>query len=317
MNAFRFHSPAWLLLLLALPLLAWWIGGRRRGAAALRYPSLALLGSAAAAVRNGPGAWLAALRWLALALLVVALARPQVEKADTREDSRGINIVLALDFSGTMRTRDFYLDGRRVARSEGLKRICGEFIQGRPNDRIGLVWFDRDAVVASPLTLDHTWLVEQLMQETNGSGTALGSALIVAADHLQRHTNETRVIVLLTDAENLSAGPPPDEVVPLLARLGVRVHIVQVLSPQQGTPMNDLSEYLTRAAARTGGGFFRVRSGAHLRSVYARIDQLEKQRLTDQRVRAWRELLGWVAIPALGVLLSELVLSQTRWRRVP
>jgi Ca-activated chloride channel family protein len=155
------------------------------------------------------------------------------------------------------------------------------------------------------------------MVETNGMGTAVGSALIVAADHLQRHTNETRVVVLLTDAENISAGPPPEDVAPTLARLGIRVHIVEILSPTESNPWNDLGEYFTRTAARTGGGFFRVRNGEHLRSVYARIDQLEKHRLSDRRVVAWRELFGWAAIPALGVLLSELALGQTKWRRLP
>jgi Ca-activated chloride channel family protein len=249
--------------------------------------------------------------------MAVALARPQIEKAEMRQDTRGINIVLAMDFSGTMRTRDFVVDGRRVSRSEGLKRIGAEFVRGRPNDRVGLVWFDRDAYVAAPLTLDHEWLIERLQRETNGMGTAVGSALVVAADHLQRHTNETRVVVLMTDAENISAGPAPDAVAEVLARLGVRVHMVQILSPDQAAPSSDLSEYLTRTAARTGGEYFRVRSGQHLRAVYTQIDRLEKRKLTDRRARAWRELFAWCAVPALLALLVEGVLSETRWRRLP
>lgn len=316
MTGFRLASPEWLLLLLLLPLLAHWRGARGVTAAVL-YPARALLGPKGQPTRLRPGAWLLAMRWLTLALLVGALSRPQVEKSDTREDTRGINLVLALDFSGTMRTRDFLLDGRRVSRTDGLKRICGEFIQSRPTDRLGLVFFDRDAYLAGPLTLDHAWLLERLRLEENGTGTAVGSSLVVAAEHLQRYTNETRVIVLMTDAENISAGPPPDTVVEALVPLGIRVHIVQILSPDEADPWRDLSEYLGRAAARTGGEYFRVRHGQHLRSVYREIDRLEKQKLTDRRVRGYRELFAWLAIPALALLALEWILAHTLWRRLP
>jgi len=316
MTGFRLASPLWLLLLLLLPWLAYW-RGRAGPPPALRYPSHRLLEPGAHPPRFRPGAWLTAFRFLALALLALALSRPQVEKSESREDARGINLVLALDFSGTMRTRDFLLDGRRVSRSEGLKRICAEFIRARPNDRVGLVSFDRDAYLAGPLTLDHEWLLERLRGEDNGIGTAVGSALAVAAQHLQRHTNETRVAILMTDAENISAGPPPDVVAETLAPLGIRVHVIQLLSPDEATPQNDLSEYLTRAAARTGGEYFRVRHGQHLRAVYRQIDTLEKQKLSDQRIRAYRELFPGLAIPALALLALELTLAQTRWRRLP
>jgi Ca-activated chloride channel homolog len=250
-------------------------------------------------------------------LVILALARPQIEKSETIADARGINVVFALDFSGTMKTRDFMLDGRRVPRSEGLKRICGEFIQNRPQDRMGLVNFDRDAYLASPLTLDHEWLLERLKTERNGSGTAIGSALAVAGGHLQVHSNETRVVVLMTDAENISAGPPPDEVAEALRPLGIRVHCIQLLTPRPSWQMGDLAEYLTRVTVRTGGEFFRVSDGAGLRQVYAEIDKLEKQKLTDRRQTSWRELFAWLALPALGCLLVELALGQTVWRRLP
>ena len=316
MTGFRLASPLCLLLLLLLPVFAYW-RGRSGLRPALRYPSRSLLDPAARAARFRPGAWLTAGRFLALALLMMALSRPQMEKSESREDARGINLVLALDFSGTMRTRDFLLDGRRVSRSEGLKRICAEFIRSRPNDRLGLVSFDRDAYLAGPLTLDHAWLLERLRHEENGTGTAVGSALAVAAQHLQRHTNETRVAILMTDAENISAGPPPEVVVETLAPLGIRVHVIQILSPDEATPQNDLSEYLSRAAARTGGEYFRVRHGQHLRAVYRQIDKLEKQKLSDRRVRGYRELFPWLAIPALALLALELTLAHTRWRTLP
>jgi Ca-activated chloride channel family protein len=204
-----------------------------------------------------------------------------------------------------------------VTRSLGLKQICAEFIRGRPNDRMGLVSFDRDAFLASPLTLDHQWLLERLQAERNGTGTAVGAALVVAAGHLQKHTNETRVVVLMTDAENISAGPPPDVVAEALRPLGVRVHTIQIVSPDDGGWRNDLSDYLTRASARTGGEYFRARNGMDLRAVYGQIDKLEKQKLTDRLQKSYRELFPWLAIPALLLALTERLLAETVWRRLP
>jgi Ca-activated chloride channel family protein len=252
-----------------------------------------------------------------LALLVLALSRPQTEKWDTREDARGINIMLTLDFSGSMNTLDFFLEGRRLSRSKGLKKLSSEFIRARPNDRIGLVTFDRDACLVSPLTLDHDWLLSRLEAEVNGMGTAIGPALIVSAGHLQQHTNETRVLILMTDAENITGWPEPDTVAETLRPLGIRVHCVQILSPERAAPSNDLSELLTHTAVRTGGNFFRVRSGGDLRTVYGAIDQLEKQKLSDRKQKGWRELFSWLAIPALALLLLEQNLASTVWRRLP
>jgi len=225
--------------------------------------------------------------------------------------------MLALDFSGTMRTRDFFLDGRRVSRTQGLRQISAEFIRARTNDRIGLVTFDREACLLSPLTLDHEWLLQTLRHETNGVGTAIGPALVVAATHLQRHTNETRVLVLMTDAENVTDWPAPDAVAEALRPLGVRVHCIQVLSPDQSNPRGDLGEMLAGAAMRTGGSFFRVRGGPDLRAVYAAIDKLEKQKLSERKQKGWRELFVWLAWPALGLLCVEQLLGHTRWRRLP
>jgi Ca-activated chloride channel family protein len=315
-GALQFASPWWLLALVPVAALAWW-RGRRGRSAALVFSSTALLGTAARSVRAKPGRWLAGFRAAALVLLVLALARPQLEKSETREDVRGINLMLTLDFSGSMRTLDFFLDGRRTTRSRGLKMLSAEFIRSRLNDRVGLVSFDRDACLVSPLTLDHDWLLSSLEAETNGMGTAIGPALVVAAGHLQRHTNETRVIMLMTDAENITGWPEPDTVAETLRPLGIRVHCVQILSPNQASPSNDLSELLTHTAVRTGGSFFRVRSGPDLRAVYSAIDQLEKQKLSDRKQKGWRELFPWLAIPGLALLLGEQALAHTLWRRLP
>jgi len=276
-----------------------------------------LLSAAARRTRFQPGGWLTGLRLAGLVLIVLALCRPQIAKWESREDTRGINIMLTLDFSGSMNTLDFFLEGRRLTRSRGLKKLSAEFIRARPNDRVGLVTFDRDACLVSPLTLDHDWLLSRLEAEVNGMGTAIGPALIVAAGHLQQHTNETRVVIVMTDAENITGWPEPDTVAETLRPLGIRVHCVQILSPDRPFPSNDLSELLTHTAVRTGGNFFRVRSGADLRAVYNAIDQLEKQKLSDRKQKGWRELFPWLALPALALLLLEQNLANTIWRRLP
>lgn len=312
----HFAAPWWLAALLLLPLLAWW-RARKARPPALQFSSAKLLAAASRAPSFRPHRWLAGMRLLGLALIIIALARPQIEKWEAREDTRGINIMLTLDFSGTMNTLDFSVEGRRVTRSKGLKKLSSEFIRARINDRVGLVTFDRDASLVCPLTLDHEWLVNRLESEANGTGTAIGPALVVAASHVQQYTNETRVVILMTDAENITGWPEPDTVAETLRPLGIRVHCVQILSPDKGFPANDLSELLTHTATRTGGKFFRVRNGSDLRSVYDSIDQLEKQKLSDQKQKGWRELFMWLALPALGMLLLEQVLSQTAWRRLP
>lgn len=312
----QFASPWWLTALLVVLVLAWW-GGQKGKTAALTFSSTALLANAARRPRFRPGKGLFGLRLAGLVLAVLALARPQIEKWESREDTRGINIMLTLDFSGSMNTLDFFLEGRRLTRSLGLKKLSSEFIRARPNDRVGLVTFDRDACLVSPLTLDHEWLLSRLEAEVNGSGTAIGPALVVAAGHLQQHTNETRVAILMTDAENITGWPEPDTVAEALRPLGIRVHCVQILSPDRPFPSNDLSELLTHTAVRTGGTFFRVRSGQDLRAVYSSIDQLEKQKLSDRKQKGWRELFPWFVLPALALLLLEQTLTNTIWRRFP
>lgn len=312
----HFASPWWFTAAPVILALAWWRAHRSR-LAALKISSVRVLGTPAGSTRVPPGRWLAASRTAALILVTIALARPQIEKSETREDTRGINLMLTLDFSGSMNSLDFFADGRRMTRSKGLKRISAEFIRSRPNDRIGLVTFDRDAGLVCPLTLDHDWLLARLHAELNGIGTGIGPALIVAGTHLQRYTNETRVIILMTDAENLTGWPEPDEVAETLQPLGIRVYCVQILSPDRSAPSNDLGELLTHTAALTGGTFFRVRSGSDLRSVYTAIDKLERRKLTDRKEKAWRELFPWTALPALALLLFEQAMAHTRWRRLP
>ena len=183
LETFRFAAPWLLLALLLLPL--WmWLRGRFAPVAAVQFSSSQLLAAASRRTRSTRGRLLLALRYLALALLIVALARPQVDKGLSEREALGINIMFVLDFSGTMKTKDFSLDNKRISRAEAMKRVVAEFIKARPNDRIGAVFFDKGAHLISPLTLDHDWLNAQLALEEPTQGTAPGSGMLIAAESL-------------------------------------------------------------------------------------------------------------------------------------
>jgi len=317
LKTFRFAAPWLLLLLLLIPLWAW-LRGRFAPVAAVAFSSSELLRAAARQARFQRKQWLAVFRYLALALLLIALARPQVEEGIGDEDAKGINIMLVLDFSGTMATRDFTMENKKVTRSEALIKVIGEFLKSRPRDRIGAVRFDREAFLISPLTLDHEWLVARLKEEKTGHGTAPGSGLLIAAEHLLPATNQTKLIILVSDAEQVNAGAPPDQVSKELAKLKIKVHLVQIVDfKDMGMLRQDRGNEMAEAPRLTGGQLFQVADYNGLRSVYQQIDKLEKAKFTEGKQKSYRELMAWFAAPALALLLLELALRQTVWRRLP
>lgn len=317
LHTFRFESW-WLLgLLLLIPLWAW-LRGRYAPVAAVEFPSGDLLRATSRQTRFRSGRWLSRLRYLALALLTLALARPQVEKGYSDVDALGINIMLVLDWSSSMKRRDFTIDHKRVTRAEALVKVISEFMHARRSDRMGLVRFDKDAFLISPLTLDHDWLIARLKEEKSGQGTAPGSGMVIAAEHLLPATNQTKVMIVVTDADQISQGPAPEEVARALAPLGIKVHVIQIVdfkdmasSNLQWNPMAQTPKFTP------GGQFFQVADFLGLRSVYRQIDQLEKARFKEDKQRNYRELMAWFAVPALALLLLELLLAQTIWRRLP
>ena len=317
LKTFRFAMPWLLLLLLLIPLWAW-LRGRFSPVAAVLFSSGELLRAASRQARFRRKQWLAIFRYLALVLLLLALARPQVEKGLGDEDAKGINIMLVMDFSGTMKTKDFMMDNKKVSRSDALIKVIGEFLRARPKDKIGGVRFDMDAFLISPLTLDHDWMIARLKDEKPGRGTAPGSGLLIAAEHLLPATNQTKVIILVSDAEQVNAGPPPKDVAKELAKLSIKVHLIQVVDfKDMGMLRQDRENEMVQVPKLTGGQSFQVADYAGLRSVYQQIDKLEKAHFTEGKQKSYRELMAWFAAPALALLLLELLLRQTVWRRLP
>jgi Ca-activated chloride channel family protein len=316
MDSFRFADRWYLLLLLLIPLWAWLRGWHAPTASAL-FSSGELLRGASRRSRWHPGRFLMLMRLVALTLLVLALARPQVEKGLEDVESKGINIMLVLDFSSTMIKRDFTMDGKKVTRAQALIRVIDEFMRHRPKDRLGLVRFDAEAFLVSPLTLDHDWLIHRIASEKNGRGTAPGSGVLIATEHLLHATNQTKVVILVSDADQVNHGPRPEEVARAIAPLGIRVHVIQIIDFTEMASVNMQYNEMAQTPKLTGGQLFQVADFQGLRSVYNQIDQLEKANFKEGKQRIYRELAPWLMGAALVLLLLEFILAQTVWRRLP
>ena len=333
--SFRFGQP-WLLLLLALlPLLAWCRGkvGQRP---AFLYSSVALARPLDRPVRSRVGAWLTALRWLTLALLVVALARPQLGESQSSITASGVDIVVALDLSGSMEALDFELKGERANRLDMAKEVLTQFIAKRPSDRIGVVAFAGRAYVACPLTLDHDFLRQNLdrldLNTIREDGTAIGSALTAALNRLREVESKSKIVILMTDGQNNTGKIPPLTAAEAAQALKVKTYTVGI--GRQGMsevarrdsfgrmvyqPVKvDIDEETLKAIAqRTSGKYYRADDTRRFREIYIEIDRLEKTEVKVNKIERTHELAHWVILGGVFLLLLEQLLAQTIWRRLP
>ncbi len=330
---FRFASP-WLLVLLPAAAAAAWVMARRR----LRSDARLLLpraGQLAALVGNPWVRMEKVLPWLrgfCLVLIVGALARPQAGSRQETVYTHGVDIVVALDISGSMRCEDF----RPLNRLEVARRTVEAFIDGRPSDRIGLVVFSAVATTRCPLTLDHEML-EKFLGEVDFTpreedGTALGLGLATAANRLRTSTARSKVIVLVTDGRNNRGQISPEMAADAAHALGVKVYTVGVGTEGEAPlPIEDgpfgkryisvreeLDEPLLRSiASKTDGRYFRATDPQALRQVFSTIDSLEKTRI-ESRVRVlYSELFPRLLLPAALLIFLEGLLAATRLRRIP
>ena len=267
-----------------------------------------------------------ALRLVALALLIVALARPQTGNAREIVRGEGVDIALALDISGSMGTRDLGPGGR----IEAAKSAITEFVEGRPNDRIGLVVFAESAFLQAPATLDHAVLLRlteqvQLAKAVGvRDGTAIGMGLATAANMLKDSDVESKIIVLLTDGVNNSGAIDPITAATAAEALGIRVYTIGVGQPSlssfsggSGRAVDLDEDSLREIAALTDGRYFRATDPEGLNRIYDEIDQLERSEIETFTFSQRNELAGWVMVPALFLLLAELGLRRTLLRTLP
>lgn len=330
-----FAHPYLLLLLLLLPLAAW-LKGRRGQPPAFVYSSVQLLRGVTNITRARSGSFLAALRWLALALFLVALAQPRLTKSETRVTASGVDIVVAFDLSGSMAAEDFEIRRQRVNRLTMAREVLKQFIAKRPNDRIGLVVFGTEAYTATPLTLDHDFLLKSLdrleLGTINGNQTAIGSGLSTALNRLRELKSKSKIVILMTDGQNNAGKIAPLTAAEAAQALKVKVYTIGVgtrgVAPMpvylggqkvgyQPQPVDIDEDTLQQIARMTDGKYYRADNAQRFEEIYAEIDALEKSEAEVKKFAQHRELFGWLVAAGMALLLLEVALGQTVLRRLP
>ncbi|MDB6112359.1 MAG: von Willebrand factor type [Pedosphaera sp.] len=342
---FQFQYP-WLLALLALLPVYAFLRGRVGKLSALRFPSADLARAVGGAARSAAGRLLIFLRILTIGFFIVALAGPRIVNDHTETEASGVDVMLVLDLSWSMMSLDMGAQNDENTRFAIASSVLEDFIHKRPNDRIGLVAFSGVPYLASPLTLNHDWLVQNLHRLHIGTirelGTAIGDATAAAAKRLKMlKDSKSRLIILLTDGDNNQGEIEPVPAAQVAAAIGARIYTIGIgieepcrlpafdintgklkrgpggeiiptitLQPANYTVLGDM-------ARLANGRFYRATNRRELQNIYNEIDRLEKTEVKLRRYTTFTPLYQWPVLAAFALLLLELILSNTRYRRVP
>ncbi len=313
---FQFGHPWWLLLLGLLPLLAW-LQGRQGSVAAVKYSSVSIFRRIATLPKSSAGKWVRRLALISLALLVLALARPRIEKGDSDDHKEGIDIVLCIDLSGSMDEKDFVYQGKNIPRSQALNMALTEFVAKRPNDRIGMIGFASETYLVSPLTTDGGWIKNMLdYVKSNLIGTAIGEGIAASVDLLREAKGQSKVIVVATDGEN-NAGRAPLEGAELARQANIRVHTLRIAPLRSVSADSSVKNVLSQVAEKTGGLYFQAADMNSMFDVYRQIDKMEKTKFEQKRYRVYDELYLWLIVPAMILMLAAWLGGNTTWSRLP
>lgn len=316
-----FASPAYLfLLLLLIPVIGWYIYELRKADASLQLSDTQTLGKHPKSARIYLLHVPFVLRVACITLLSIALARPQLTNRWSSESTEGIDIMMALDISGTMQAEDL-----KPNRLEAAKQVASDFVIARPNDQIGLVVFAGESFTQCPLTTDHAVLINLFKSVKFGmieDGTAIGLGLANAVNRMKDSPTKSKVIILLTDGSNNRGEIDPQTAAEIAKTYGIRVYAVGVGSHGQArvpvqTPMGVQymmmdSEFdegtLQRIASTTGGQYFRATDNSSLKSIYEQIDQMEKTKLRVREYSKHTEIFPPFLVAALLCLIAEIIL---------
>ncbi|MBI4971442.1 MAG: VWA domain-containing protein [Candidatus Omnitrophica bacterium] len=325
----HFASPIFFLALLILPWLFFTAIKKRRPS--LRFPTLAVINKIKITESQNPTRLLALIRILALVLVILAMTRPQSTESEREVETKGIDIVIALDISGSMQAEDFHPQNRITVAKEEAKR----FILGRKHDRIGLVVFARQSYTQCPMTLDYdvlTSLVDDIKLGMIKDGTAIGLGIANAVNRLRESDAKSKVIILITDGENNSGNIDPITAAELAQGFGIKIYTIGIgkggLVP---FPIDDPlfgrryvqakvdidEKVLKRIADITNGIFFRARDTQGLQDAYKKIDKLEKSEIKVKEYSNYNELFHYALWPALLILLLEIILGSTVLIKLP
>jgi len=332
----KFADPWILILIILIPPIVYLSGKfRRKLNGSFRFSDGELMIGIRSSLRQILGNKLIYLRAAGLVLLLFALARPRIPIEETRIFVEGIDIVLAIDTSGSMQAMDFEMGGRRFDRLSVVKNVVEEFIKNRPNDRIGLVAFSAFAYTVCPITLDHGWLEKNLERVRLGmieDGTAIGGAIGGALNRLKDTEAKEKIIILLTDGRNNTGKISPMAAAESAKALGVKIYTIgagtkgMVPFPMQDRFGNVVlepveieidEELLENIAEMTGGEYFRATDTESLWGIYKEIDKLEKTEIEEIGYMHYNELFSIFLFPALCLVLIEMILSNTFMRRIP
>ncbi|MDP4214827.1 MAG: VWA domain-containing protein [Bacteroidota bacterium] len=330
----HFGYPGFFWLFALLPLMIWWEwkkSSRAQGTLLMSTVSPFVASRAGGLrswkimLRHAPFV----LRLMAISAVIVGLARPQTRNDEQLVNGEGIDIVLCLDISGSMLAQDFTPN-----RMEAAKNVASEFIDNRPTDRIGIVIFSGESFTMCPLTTDRTVLKTQLTNVQSGlleDGTAIGSGLATGVDRLRSSPSKSKVIILLTDGENNGGLIDPNTALEIAKEEKVKVYTIGMGTegyapvPYQtagGVVMtrekvNIDEKLLTQIAKGTGGRYYRAKDNESLKNIYHEIDQLEKSKIETQAIRRYTEHFFPLAAAAAMLLLLEVLLRTTLFRKFP
>jgi Ca-activated chloride channel family protein len=341
-TALTFGHPWLLLLLLAIPLLAY-LRGQRGAAAALIFSSTSTLAALGKRSASRAGKILRTLLLASLAIFILALAQPRLGKSLSQIEASGIDIMLVLDVSNSMLTKDFTIGGDEATRLDAVREVTRKFIEARPSDRIGMIAFGTQPYVVSPMTLDHDWLLQNLDRVRIGlieGNTAIGSAMSSAANRLHDKNSKSRAIVLLTDGDNNAGKIPPNTAAEALKALHIKFYAIGIgtngvapvpVSGRDGNPLTDVTGNifyemqrvhfneagLKEVARIADGKFYRATDTKSLGAIYDDIDKMEKSTVKVTKYQQYRDLFPICIMSGAGLLIAQVLLSQTVWKKLP
>lgn len=332
MQYFRFADPWILALMLTIPLLM--LRDKTARLAKLRYSTIKTLKGIHAPRTEILLAIVPVLRCLAIAFVVMALARPQEGRYSREILSEGVDIILAIDTSGSMEALDFIKDKKHITRLEVVKDVVAEFIKNRENDRIGLVAFGQEAFTQCPLTLDHDIVLSFLDKMSigmAGDSTAIGSAIGISTKRLKDLKAKSKIIVLLTDGRNNTGAITPIQAAEIAKTLDVKIYTIGVGTKGKAPFLVDTvlgkrvvyedvdidEDTLQTISSMTAARYFRATDLESLKDIYKQIDALEKTEVKMLEHTDYKELFHLFLLPGLGLILLEILASQTRLQRVP
>lgn len=327
----RFANPylLWLLVLI-VPMIAYYIYRILQGGATIRFSSVDGLKRAPRTLRYYLRHVPFILRVVAFALMVVAIARPQGVEEQSRTNAEGIDIMLSIDISGSMLARDFKPD-----RITAAKEVAASFIADRVGDRIGLAVFAGEAFTQSPLTTDKSSLQTMLARVRSGvieDGTAIGNGLATAINRLRESDSKSKVVILLTDGVNNRGEMSPLMAADIAADMGIKVYTIGVGTRGKAPyPALDMfgnmtyqmaeveidEETLTEIASRTGGKYFRATDKEKLKAIYDEINELEKSKVEITDLTIYHEEFLPLLLLALALLMAEFIFSNLILKRIP